>query len=47
VACEWLTSLDVALYTQLVLATIHGLTATSHDEPGSFSWDATAAALAG
>ncbi|HEY3229053.1 MAG TPA: TetR/AcrR family transcriptional regulator [Roseiflexaceae bacterium] len=46
VAGEWPTNLDVALRTRLVRATIHGLMATWHVAPGSFSWDAAAAALA-
>jgi AcrR family transcriptional regulator len=45
-AGEWPANLDVALHTRLVRATIHGLMATWHVAPGSFSWDAAAAALA-
>ena len=46
VAGEWPANLDVGLHTRLVRATIHGLMATWHVAPGSFSWDAAAAALA-
>jgi len=46
VAGEWPANFDVGLHTRLVRATIHGLMATWHVAPGSFSWDAAAAALA-
>jgi AcrR family transcriptional regulator len=45
-AGEWPASLGVALHTRLVLATIHGLMASWHVAPGSFSWEKAAAVLA-
>lgn len=45
-AGEWPASLDVALHTRLVLAAIHGLMASWHIAPGSYSWEEAAAALA-
>ena len=45
-AGEWPKGFDVALHATLVRATIHGLMATWHLAPGSFSWDAAAATLA-
>src|SRR5262245_1009362 len=46
VAGEWPADFDAARHATLVRATIHGLMATWHLAPGSFSWDAAAAALA-
>ena len=43
---EWPPNFDAALHATMVRATIHGLMATWHLAPGSFSWDAAAAALA-
>lgn len=45
-AGEWPASLDVTLHARLVLATIHGLMASWHVAPGSFSWEEAATALA-
>jgi AcrR family transcriptional regulator len=45
-AGEWSPDFDAALHATMVHATIHGLMATWHLAPGSFSWDAAAAALA-
>ena len=45
-AGEWPRDFDAALHATMVRATIHGLMATWHLAPGSFSWDAAAAALA-
>lgn len=43
---EWPPDFDAAGHATMVRATIHGLMATWHLAPGSFSWDAAAAALA-
>ena len=45
-AGEWPADFDAALHATMVRATIHGLMATWHMAPGSFSWEAAAAALA-
>ncbi len=45
-AGEWSPDFDAALHATMVRATIHGLMATWHMAPGSFSWEAAAAALA-
>ena len=45
-AGEWPPNFDAALHATMVRATIHGLMATWHLAPESFSWDAAAAALA-
>jgi AcrR family transcriptional regulator len=45
-AGEWPPDFDAALHATMVRATIHGLMATWHLAPGSFSWDTAAAALA-
>src|SRR6266536_1347264 len=45
-AGEWPPDFDAALHATMVRATIHGLTATWHLAPESFSWEAAAAALA-
>jgi AcrR family transcriptional regulator len=45
-AGEWSADFDAALHATMVWATIHGLMASWHVAPGSFSWDAAAAALA-
>ncbi len=45
-AGEWPPNFDAALHATMVRATIHGLMATWHVAPGSFSWDTAAAALA-
>jgi AcrR family transcriptional regulator len=45
-AGEWPLDFDAALHATMVRATIHGLMAAWHVAPGSFSWDAAAAALA-
>jgi TetR/AcrR family transcriptional repressor of uid operon len=45
-AGEWPPDFDAALHATMVRATIHGLMATWHLAPGSFSWDAAATALA-
>jgi AcrR family transcriptional regulator len=45
-AGEWSPDFDAALHATMVHATIHGLMATWHLAPESFSWDAAAAALA-
>jgi AcrR family transcriptional regulator len=45
-AGEWPPDFDAALHATMMRATIHGLMATWHLAPGSFSWDAAAAALA-
>ncbi len=45
-AGEWSPDFDAVLHATMVQATIHGLMATWHLAPGSFSWDAAAAALA-
>jgi AcrR family transcriptional regulator len=44
---EWPAGTDPALQARLLLAAVHGLMAEWHLAPGSFSWDAAAAALAG
>lgn len=43
---EWPAGTDAALAARLLLAAVHGLMAEWHLAPGSFSWDAAAAALA-
>jgi TetR/AcrR family transcriptional repressor of uid operon len=45
-AGEWPEGTDPALAARLFTAGLHGLMAQWHLEPGSFSWDAAAAALA-
>ena len=45
-AGEWSPDFDAVLHATMVQATIHGLMASWHLAPGSFSWDAAAAALA-
>jgi hypothetical protein len=45
-AGEWPAGSDAELEARLVLATIHGLMAQWHLEPGSFSWEAAASAVA-
>ena len=45
-AGEWPPDFDAGLHATLVRATLHGLMATWHVAPESFSWDAAAAALA-
>jgi AcrR family transcriptional regulator len=45
-AGEWPADFDAALHATMVRASIHGLMASWHVAPGSFSWDAAAAALA-
>jgi len=45
-AGEWPPNFDAALHATMVRATIHGLMASWHLAPGSFSWNAAAAALA-
>jgi AcrR family transcriptional regulator len=45
-AGEWPADFDAALHATMVRATIHGLMATWHLAPKSFSWEAAAAALA-
>src|SRR6266545_4034673 len=45
-AGEWPPDFDAALHATMVRATIHGLTATWHLAPESFSWEAAAMALA-
>ena len=45
-AGEWPPNFDAALHATMVRASIHGLMATWHVAPGSFSWAAAAAALA-
>ena len=46
-AGEWPTGTDPALAARLFTAGLYGLMAQWHLAPGSFSWDAAAAALAG
>jgi hypothetical protein len=46
-AREWPTGTDPALAARLFTAGLYGLMAQWHLAPGSFSWDAAAAALAG
>jgi AcrR family transcriptional regulator len=46
-AGEWGTGTDPALAARLFTAGLYGLMAQWHLAPGSFSWDAAAAALAG
>lgn len=46
-AGEWPAGTDPALTARLLTAGLHGLMAQWHLVPGSFSWDAAAAALAG
>lgn len=46
-AGEWPGGTDPALAARLFTAGLYGLMAQWHLEPGSFSWDAAAAALAG
>ena len=46
-AGEWPTGTDPALAARLFTASLYGLMAQWHLAPGSFSWDAAAAALAG
>ena len=45
-AGEWPADFDAALHATMVRATIHGLMATWHVAPESFSWDAAAVVLA-
>ncbi len=45
-AGEWPPDFDTLRHATMVRATIHGLMATWHLAPGSFSWDAVAAAMA-
>lgn len=45
-AGEWPPDFDAALHATIVRATLHGLMATWHVAPESFSWEAAAAALA-
>jgi AcrR family transcriptional regulator len=45
-AGEWPPDFDAALHATMVRATIHGLMATWHVAPGSFSWEAAATVLA-
>jgi len=45
-AGEWPPDFDAALHATMVRATIHGLMATWHLAPESFSWEAAAMALA-
>jgi AcrR family transcriptional regulator len=44
---EWPPGTDAALAARLFMAGLYGLMAQWHLAPGSFSWDAAAAALAG
>ena len=46
-AGEWLDGTDAALAARLFTAGLYGLMAQWHLAPGSFSWDAAAAALTG
>ena len=46
-AGEWPEGTDPALAARLFTAGLYGLMAQWHLAPGSFSWDAAAAALAG
>jgi AcrR family transcriptional regulator len=46
-AGEWPTGTDPALQAQLIAATLYGLMARWHLEPGSVSWEKVADALAG
>jgi hypothetical protein len=46
-AGEWPAGTDPALAARLFTAGLYGLMAQWHLAPGSFSWDAAAAALAG
>jgi hypothetical protein len=46
-AGEWAQGTDPALAARLFTAGLYGLMAQWHLAPGSFSWDAAAAALAG
>jgi AcrR family transcriptional regulator len=46
-AGEWPEGTDPALAARLFIAGLYGLMAQWHLAPGSFSWDAAAAALAG
>ena len=46
-AGEWPAATDPALEARLFTAGLYGLMAQWHLAPGSFSWDAAAAALAG
>jgi TetR/AcrR family transcriptional repressor of uid operon len=46
-AGEWPAGTDPALAARLFTAGLYGLMAQWHLEPGSFSWDAAAASLAG
>jgi AcrR family transcriptional regulator len=42
---EWPWETDIAARATLIRAALHGLMATWHAAPGSFDWDAAAAAL--
>ncbi|MGH3157073.1 MAG: TetR family transcriptional regulator C-terminal domain-containing protein, partial [Streptosporangiaceae bacterium] len=46
-AGEWPAGTDPALRARLFVASLYGLAAQWHLAPGSFSWDAIAAVLAG
>lgn len=43
---EWPADTDAAVEARLIIATVNGLMAQWHLEPGSFDWDAAATALA-